>query len=81
MCGLRRNRLIAPFAMLDQDNLRGTFTYKDGRKRTLTNGVGGNMVRQWRPYPSFIPDIDHRIGQRRIQEEYNEPAKRHFDIA
>jgi hypothetical protein len=47
----------SPFAMLDWDNLKGAFTYKDGRKRTLTNGRGGSMIRQWRPYPSFIPVI------------------------
>ena len=46
-----------PFAMLDWDNLQGTFTYKDGRKRTLTNGIGGTVIRLWRPYPSFIPEI------------------------
>ena len=51
----------SPFAMLDFDKLDGTFTYKDGRKRTLTNGRGGTVIRQWRPYPNiydwFIPEI------------------------
>ena len=28
----------APFAVVDRDKLEGAFTYKDGRKRTLTNG-------------------------------------------
>ena len=44
--------------LMDFDNLAGTFTYKDGRKMTLTNGIGGNAGQQWRPYPSvFAPDI------------------------
>jgi hypothetical protein len=44
--------------VIDFDNLAGTFTYKDGRKRALTNGIGGNAGQQWRPYPSvFAPDI------------------------
>ena len=51
----------SPFAMLDFDKLDGTFTYNDGRKRTLTNGRGGTVIRQWRPYPNiydwFIPEI------------------------
>ena len=46
----------SPFAMLDWDNVQGTFTYKDGRKRTLTNGMAGNVIRLWRPYPSpYLP--------------------------
>ena len=46
-----------PFTMLDWENVEGTFTYKDGRTQTLTNGVAGNMIRQWRPYPSpYLPD-------------------------
>ena len=43
----------APFAMIDWDKCEGTFTYKNGRKRRLTNGVGGDVIRQWRPYPSI----------------------------
>jgi hypothetical protein len=46
-----------PFTMLDWENVEGTFTYKHGRTQTLTNGVAGNLVRQWRPYPSpYLPD-------------------------
>jgi hypothetical protein len=37
---------------LDWEEIVGTFTYKDGRKKTLTNGFGGTLIRQWRPYPS-----------------------------
>lgn len=51
----------APFVSLDWDHLEGTFTYKDGRKKTLTNGIGGTLIRQWKPYPNvyewFIPEI------------------------
>jgi hypothetical protein len=48
-----------PFTMLDWENVRGTFTHKDGRKQTLTNGVAGGLIRQWRPYPSpYLPGID-----------------------
>ena len=47
-----------PVATLNWDKLEGTFTYKDGRKRTLTNGVGGTSIRQWKPYPNiFAPEI------------------------
>ena len=49
---------VIPTWLMDFDNLAGTFTYKDGRKMTLTNGIGGNAGQQWRPYPSvFAPDI------------------------
>lgn len=45
-----------PFTMLDWENVHGVFTYNDGRKQTLTNGVAGNLIRQWRPYPSpYLP--------------------------
>lgn len=51
----------APFVSLDWEKLEGTFTYKDGRKKKLTNGVGGTLIRQWKPYPNvyewFIPEI------------------------
>ena len=43
---------------LNWDKLEGTFTYKDGRKRTLTNGLGGSVIRQWLPYPNILtPDL------------------------
>jgi hypothetical protein len=44
----------SPTIILDWDNLEGTFTYPDGHKRTLTNGLGGTLIRQWRPYPSSL---------------------------
>ena len=44
----------SPTTLLDWEKIDGTFTYKDGRKRTLTNGLGGTLVRQWRPYPSTL---------------------------
>ena len=44
----------SPTTLLDWDRLDGTFTYKDGRKRTLTNGLGGTLIRQWKPYPSIL---------------------------
>ena len=48
----------SPTVSLNWDKLDGTFTYKDGRKRTLTNGLGGTLVRQWKPYPNVImPDL------------------------
>ena len=47
-----------PTWVIDFDHLVGTFTYKDGRKKQLTNGIGGNAGQQWRAYPSvFAPDI------------------------
>lgn len=47
-----------PVATLNWDGLEGRFTYRDGRERTLTNGIGGTSIRQWKPYPSiFTPDI------------------------
>ena len=42
----------SPTIILDWDRLEGTFTYLDGRIRTLTSGLGGTLIRQWRPYPS-----------------------------
>jgi hypothetical protein len=42
----------SPTIILDWDRLEGTFTYTDGRIRTLTNGLGGTRIRQWRPSPS-----------------------------
>ena len=47
-----------PVATLNWDKLEGTFTYKSGRSRTLTNGLGGTSIRQWKPYPNtFLPDL------------------------
>ncbi len=43
-----------PISNLHWDKVEGTFTYKDGRKKTLTNGLGGSLCRQWKPYPSII---------------------------
>ena len=37
------------FARLD-----GVFTYKDGRKVVLHNGLAGGCVRLWKPYPSIL---------------------------
>ena len=31
----------SPTILLDWEEIVGTFTYKDGRKKTLTNGFGG----------------------------------------
>jgi hypothetical protein len=42
---------------LDWEEIVGTFTYKDGRKTTLTNGFGGTLIRQWRPYPSSLLSV------------------------
>ena len=44
-----------PTWVMDFDALQGTFTYKDGRKITLTNGIGGNAGQLWRPYPAVFP--------------------------
>lgn len=43
-----------PVATLNWDKLEGTFTYTDGRERTLTNGLGGVSIRQWKPYPDVF---------------------------
>lgn len=46
-----------PFALLHWESAEGTFTYKDGRKRTLTNGRAHNITRQWKPYPrTYSPE-------------------------
>ena len=44
----------SPTIILDWDKIDGTFSYKDGRKKALTNGLGGTLIRQWRPYPSSL---------------------------
>jgi hypothetical protein len=44
----------APVVTLNFDKVEGTFSYKDGRKRTLTNGMGGTSIRLWKPYPSIL---------------------------
>lgn len=33
---------------------RGDVTYRDGRTKTLTNGMGGMSIRQWKPYPDVF---------------------------
>jgi hypothetical protein len=48
---------------LDWEDIVGTFTYKDGRKKELTNGFGGTLIRQWRPYPSsLLTGTDIKVG-------------------
>lgn len=44
----------SPTTTLHWENLEGTFTYKDGHKRKLTNGLGGCTIRQWLPYPNVL---------------------------
>ncbi len=44
-----------PVLALDWDKLEGTFTYKDGRKKKLTNGLGSTSIRCWKPYPNIMP--------------------------
>ncbi|ULQ59278.1 hypothetical protein K7I13_12375 [Brucepastera parasyntrophica] len=57
-----------PVATLDWERVEGTFTYKDGRVKKLTNGFGGMSIRQWRQYPSLIPPIknEHLIEKDRF---------------
>ena len=43
-----------PFALLHWDEVRGTFTGRDGRRRTLTGGRAANIARQWKPYPRIL---------------------------
>jgi hypothetical protein len=43
-----------PVATLNWDRLEGVFTYRDGRRRVLTNGLGGVSIRQWRAYPDVL---------------------------
>jgi hypothetical protein len=45
----------APVATLNWDKVEGCFTDKAGRRRTLTNGLGGTSIRQWKPYPNIFP--------------------------
>lgn len=44
-----------PVATLIFDKVEGTFTYKDGRVKTLTGGTGDMSVRQWHAYPNILP--------------------------
>lgn len=44
----------SPTILLDFQDIHGTFTFKDGRKIILTNGLGGTLIRQWRPYPNGL---------------------------
>lgn len=44
----------SPTILLDWEKIDGTFTYKDGHTKTLTNGLGGTLIRQWKPYPEFL---------------------------
>ncbi|MCD9029151.1 hypothetical protein LDO26_13175 [Luteimonas sp. BDR2-5] len=43
-----------PVATLNWDALEGTFTYRDGRTKTLSNGLGSVSIRQWKPYPDVF---------------------------
>ena len=44
----------SPTTLLDWERVDGTFTYPDGRTRRLTNGLGGTLIRQWKPYPETL---------------------------
>ena len=44
----------SPSIILDWGRVEGTFTYNDGRTKSLTNGLGGAWTRQWRPYPTSL---------------------------
>ncbi len=43
-----------PVCTLNWERPEGTFTYKNGRKITLTNGFGGTSVRQFKSYPDLL---------------------------
>ena len=44
----------SPATLLDWESVQGTFTDTGGRTRTLTNGLGGTLIRQWKPYPNVL---------------------------
>jgi len=46
-----------PVAALLFGKVEGTFTFKNGKVKKLTNGFGAMSIRQWRAYPSLIPPI------------------------
>ena len=46
-----------PVATLQWGKVEGTFTYKDGNIKYLTNGFGSMSIRQWRAYPNLIPPV------------------------
>ena len=46
-----------PVATLMWDQVEGSFTYKDGSIKKLTNGFGGMSIRQWRQYPCITPPV------------------------
>lgn len=43
-----------PVCTLNWDKPQGTFTYKNGHKKILTNGFGGTSVRQFKAYPDVL---------------------------
>jgi hypothetical protein len=43
-----------PVATLNWDTLEGSFTYRGGRRVTLSNGLGGVSIRQWKSYPDVF---------------------------
>lgn len=49
----------APVISLNWENVQGSFTYKDGHKKKLTNGFGGTTIRQWKPYPNLLMPKDN----------------------
>lgn len=44
-----------PVATLLYDTVDGTFTFPDGKVKTLTNGHGTMSIRQWQQYPQILP--------------------------
>lgn len=44
-----------PVATLKFGKINGKFTYKDGRVKTLTGGMGDMSIRQWHAYPNILP--------------------------
>ncbi|MBR1586389.1 MAG: hypothetical protein IJ662_14105 [Clostridia bacterium] len=44
-----------PVATLVFDQAEGTFTYRDGRVKHLTDGYGFLSIRQWHAYPNILP--------------------------
>ncbi len=52
--GMRGEVPDTPLYTHNFGKLEGTFTFTDGRRITLSNGLGGGCVRLWKPYPNIL---------------------------
>lgn len=60
--GVTAKAPATPVATLNWDRLEGVFTFRDGRKQTLSGGLGGVSIRQWKPYPDLFGALTGTAG-------------------